>query len=85
MAVLEALAAGLPVILSPGCNLPEAESQGAGLIVLPDEILLAEALANLVNDAARRAMMGDQAQRWARETFAWPSIVQQLDRIYENL
>ena len=32
----EALAAGLPVILSPGCNLPEAAAAGAGLIVEPE-------------------------------------------------
>ena len=85
MAVLEALAAGRPVILSPGCNLPEAETQGAGVIVPPDEIPLTEALTQLVNDPQRREAMSQRARRWAHETFAWPSIVQQLDRIYQNL
>ena len=31
MAALEAMAAGLPVVLSPDCNLDEAETAGAGL------------------------------------------------------
>ncbi|MFN8452444.1 MAG: glycosyltransferase [Anaerolineae bacterium] len=44
MAALEALAAGLPVILSPGCNLPEAAEAGAGLIVEPQVEPLAAAL-----------------------------------------
>ena len=44
MAALEALAAGLPAILSPGCNLPEVAQYGAGLIVEPQVEPLAAAL-----------------------------------------
>ena len=85
MAVLEALATGLPVILSPGCNLPEAETQGAGLIVSPDEIPLTEALIQLATNAARRAAMGAQARRWAKDTFAWPRIATQMMSIYAGV
>jgi glycosyltransferase involved in cell wall biosynthesis len=85
MAVLEALAAGLPVILSPGCNLPEAETQGAGVIVLPEEIPLAEALTQLVNDPHRRETMSQRARIWANEVFAWPRIAAQMMDIYEKL
>ena len=85
MAVLEALAAGLPVILSPGCNLPETEARGAGLIVPPEEIPLAEALTRLVNDPHRRETMSQRAQTWARETFSWPRIAAQMMEIYESV
>jgi glycosyltransferase involved in cell wall biosynthesis len=44
MAALEAMAAGLPVILSPGCNLREAAACGAGLEVEPQVEPLAKAL-----------------------------------------
>jgi glycosyltransferase involved in cell wall biosynthesis len=85
MAVLEALAAGLPVILSPECNMPETEARGAGLIVLPDVDQLAEALTQLINDPQRRAATGRSAQTWARETFAWDRIATQMAEIYEKL
>lgn len=85
MAVLEALAAGLPVILSPGCNLPEVEVQGTGLIVSPEEQPLNEAITQLVNDPMRRDVMGQKAQTWARETFAWERIAAQMTEIYQHL
>lgn len=85
MAVLEALAAGLPVILSPGCNLPEVEVQGTGLIVSPEEQSLNEAITQLVNDPMRRDVMGQKAQTWARETFAWERIAAQMTEIYQHL
>ena len=58
MAALEALAAGLPAILSPGCNLPEVETSGAGLIVDPAVEPLAAALRDLLSDSARRTALG---------------------------
>jgi len=57
MAALEAMAAGLPVILSPGCNLPEAAEAGAGLIVEAQVEPMAAALRDLLPDAVQRASM----------------------------
>lgn len=85
MAVLEALAAGLPVILSPGCNLPETEARGAGLIVSPEQAPLSAALTLLVQDSTRRATMGQAAQAWAHSAFAWPGIAAQMTQVYEGI
>jgi glycosyltransferase involved in cell wall biosynthesis len=85
MASLEALASGIPVILSPGCNLPQAEMQGAGLIVPPEIDPLAKAMTELVNDPALRANMSRNAQLWAREAFSWSGIAEQMVKVYEGI
>jgi glycosyltransferase involved in cell wall biosynthesis len=85
MAALEALGAGLPVILSPGCNLPEAESAGAGLIVAPQVDALADALARLLTDSAARATMGAAARRLISERFTWDAAAARLETVYADL
>lgn len=85
MAALEALASGLPSILSPGCNLPEAAEAGAALIVEPQVEPLAAALRELLGDAARRARMGAAARSLIRKRFTWQSVGARLEAVYEAL
>ena len=84
MAALEALAAGLPVILSPGCNLPEAADYGAGVIVEPEVEPLAAALRNLLT-SADRVRMSDAARRLVRDQFTWDSVSTQLEAVYRAM
>ena len=85
MAALEALAAGLPTILSPGCNLPEVAQVGAGLIVEPQVEPLAAALRDLLPDADRRAAMASAGQRLVRERFTWASVAAHLEAVYQMM
>lgn len=82
MVVLEAMAAGLPVIVSPGCNLPEAAQSGAGLEVEVAVEPLAEALRLLLPDAERRATMGEAARMLVNERFTWDAVAAQLEGLY---
>ncbi|MEO8392120.1 MAG: glycosyltransferase [Chloroflexota bacterium] len=84
MAALEALAAGLPAILSPGCNLPEVAQYGAGLIVEPQVEPLAAALRALLTDSDLRARMGVAGRALVRERFSWASVAAQLESIYQT-
>jgi glycosyltransferase involved in cell wall biosynthesis len=85
MAALESLAAGLPVILSPGCNLPEAAEAGARVIVEPQVEPLAAALRDLLIHPEQRAAMGAAARTLARERFAWESVVERLEAVYREI
>lgn len=85
MAALEALAAGIPVILSPGCHLPEVAQAGAGLVIEPQLEPLAVALQGLLNDPARRARMGAAARKLACERFAWDRVAAQLEAVYVGM
>lgn len=82
MAVLEALACGLPVVLTPGCHFPEAEQAGAGVVVERAVEPLAAALRALLSDASRRAEMSRAARSLVERCYTWPQVVAQLDDAY---
>lgn len=85
MAALEAMAAGLPVILSPGCNLPEIEPAGAGIEVPPSVEPLAAALALLLGDTELRLKMGEAARALVEARFTWPRVAEQMESVYDTL
>jgi glycosyltransferase involved in cell wall biosynthesis len=85
MAVLEAMACRLPVILTPGCHFPEAAEAGAGLQVARTVDALAAALRDLLTDDARRASMGRLAHDLVAARYTWPQVVAQLDAVYTTV
>jgi glycosyltransferase involved in cell wall biosynthesis len=85
MVVLEAMAAGLPVLVSPGCNLPEVTQYGAGLEVEAAVEPLINALRSLLPDAPRRAAMSTAARKLIHERFTWDSVAAQLESLYQSL
>ncbi len=85
MVVLEAMAAGLPVIVSPGCYLPEVAQHGAGLEVEAAVEPLAGALAALLPDAALRERMGAAARALVQARFTWDAIAAQYEALYLTL
>ncbi|HVO69049.1 MAG TPA: glycosyltransferase, partial [Aggregatilineaceae bacterium] len=85
MAVLEAMACGLPVLLTPGCNFPEVVDAGAGMVV-PREIgPLSEALGALLIDGERRVSMGRLARELVQQRFTWPQVVAQMVDVYRRV
>jgi glycosyltransferase involved in cell wall biosynthesis len=82
MAVLEAMACGLPVLLTPGCHFPEAAEAGAGLVVAREVSALCDALRLLLTDGERRASMGRSARELVHARYAWPQVVTQLENVY---
>jgi poly(glycerol-phosphate) alpha-glucosyltransferase len=85
MAALEAMGAGVPVILSPGCNLPEAAEAGAGLVVPAAIDPLAAALTALLTDPVTRRAMGDQGRVLVAARFTWEAVAAQYELLYADL
>ncbi len=85
LALLEALAAGLPVLISPGCNMPEVESAGAGYVADATVEAVAVKLRELLVDASLRARMGSAARQLAAERYTWDKVALQLESVYQKL
>ena len=85
MAALEAMAAGMPVVLSPGCNMDEIEDDGAGFVVEPTVDAFASRLSELVVNADLRREMGTNAQLLVGEQFSWNRIAARLEDVYRSL
>jgi glycosyltransferase involved in cell wall biosynthesis len=82
--VLEAMAAGCPVVVSPEVGAAEiVRRAGAGIVVGGDPATLGPALAAFLGDEAGRRACGERG-RAAAERFAWPIVVRQMEDLYEE-
>jgi glycosyltransferase involved in cell wall biosynthesis len=86
LAVAEALAAGLPAIVTPGVALaPNVMSAGAGLVSDATEEALAAAIVWTADHPAALVEMGHRAWRLARRDLSWESTCSRLADLYAEL
>lgn len=83
MAILEALAARLPVLITPGCNFDEIRRAGAGLIASPDADATEKTIRDLLamSDAERQDM-GRRARQLVEGGYTWDRVADQLMAVY---
>jgi len=86
VAPLQALACGKPVIVSPGCNLPEVEFGKAGWVVKPRR----RELQSVLHEAFSRAPadleeMGRRGARIVEERYSWDRIGHEYLNLYARL
>jgi glycosyltransferase involved in cell wall biosynthesis len=86
MSVLEAWAYGLPVLMTPECNLPEGFASGAALEIRSGEGSFQDGMRTLLEMTDQeRAAMGLRGRRLVEERFTWPKVAAQMRRLYEEL
>jgi glycosyltransferase involved in cell wall biosynthesis len=85
--ILEGMLLGKPVVASAAGGVPELIRDGVtGFLTPPgDPASLADRLIPLLQDAALRARIGEQARAWAREHFSLQRHVAAMSTIYESL
>jgi phosphatidyl-myo-inositol dimannoside synthase len=83
--LLEAAAAGKPVVATRVGGIPDAVEDGkSGILVDPEDYQrLTQTLISLLLDAKARAVMGAYAQSRVREPFSWDRIVRQYETTLE--
>ena len=85
LCVMEALAYGVPVLISPYVNLaPEIEAAGVGWIVPLESAALQEQLADALDHEDERERRGRAGQEFARR-YTWREIAHDLERLYQSL
>jgi glycosyltransferase involved in cell wall biosynthesis len=85
LAVVESLAAGVPVIATRTCPWREIETYDCGFWVEQTAPAIAAAIRTLVDDPARRAGMGERAAALAREQYSWDAIAPRMAGLYADL
>ncbi len=82
--VLEAMAAGLPIVATRVGGTPEIIEHGvSGLLVPPrDSHALATAILQLLGDKGLAKRLGRSAQERAREQFSFERLLSELERLY---
>lgn len=83
----EAMACGTPVIATTAGAFPEVIADGeTGVLVQPgDARALADAIASLLRDPARRASMGAAGVRRIEEQFSWRVCAERTSALYEDV
>jgi glycosyltransferase involved in cell wall biosynthesis len=86
LAVIEAMAAGLPVIISDKVNIwREVHTAEAGRVIPCDASALADQILNLLGDPDAAARMGQKGRALVKERFQWPRIGRSLAEAYGRI
>ena len=84
MSTLEAICEGTPSVITTACNFDEIESDGAGKVVAPDPIELADAIIEVIRDPeAARVMSANAISLAAR--YSWQTVSRQIAGLYESV
>lgn len=85
VALLEAMACALPVLITPGCNLPEVAEADAGVVIRPAGDAVAAGLCALFASDADLRRRGTNGRALIATRFTWPHIARQTLAAYTAL
>lgn len=83
--LIESLACGIPIVITPEANFREAEQRGAALVAEGDSEELMRALALILSNADLRVKMGAAGARMVRDHYTWERICEQSLNCYASL
>lgn len=82
--VLEAMAAGCPVLVTPEVGLAaEVSATGAGVVVAGEPKDIADAIVALLDQPDLRRSMGERGRSVAASKYSWPAVARRMQLVYE--
>lgn len=85
-AILESMAAGVPVVAYQIGGNPELITKHTGLLVRPNDVeAFAEAMGGLLNGASQRAELGRNARAFAQTNFNMDKVRGRYEELYRDL
>lgn len=85
IAVLEAMAAKLPVVISEACNFPEVAQANAGVVIQSGVDGLSDALGGLFESHESLSSMGERGHQFVSENFTWAAATAKLKSVYADI
>jgi glycosyltransferase involved in cell wall biosynthesis len=85
IALLEAMIAGLPVIISKECRFPEVVAHDAGAVVDPRPEAVASAIVDFMSDSAKASAAGARGRALVSSSYTWQSIADRMCDAYRQL
>ena len=84
VALIEAMAAGRPVVSTAVGGVPDVVVHGAAGLLVPsgDAGALAAAIGSLLDDVGRRASMGSAGRALVHPAYSVPRLLTEIDRLY---
>lgn len=83
--VLEAGAAGTPVLITDQCGMNIVEDIEAGRVVRPTVAGLEAGIISMVSDAGKLSRMGGNLNKYTLDNFQWDAIVKKFISLYESI
>lgn len=84
MAVLEAMASGTAVLLSPRCHFPAVGERRLGAVAENDPVAIASALRKLLADRRELANMGRRGREVVLSEYSWDAVIDRLLDVYRE-
>lgn len=85
-AALEAMACGLPLVASDVGGIRDYLSEECAVFCEQGNAEgMADAVVELLNDPAKRSLMGDAGRKSAETHFAWPVVSKQMTDVYKTI
>ncbi len=82
--IVEAMACGLPCLISDASSLPEVGGQAAILLSPSSDVIWSETMIEVLTDTAKQSQMGKDGIEQAR-LFSWKKAASELLQIYQLL
>jgi glycosyltransferase involved in cell wall biosynthesis len=83
MSVAEAMAAGLPVVVTDRAPWPQVAELGLGCLVAHEPSAIANGILRILEHPAEACAMGARGKMWAREKFGWDAIGRSMREAYQ--
>lgn len=86
VAVLEAMASGCPVVVTPEVGLSDTVCEsGSGLVVNGDPVALGGSIKNLLLNPDLMHKMGENGKKVVKERFTWEAIALRMESVYKDI
>ena len=78
MAVGEAMAVGVPIIVTDTVNYPEVQGCGAGFVVAQNAVAVADGVDRVLANTGLQAEMRRAGERFAVEELSWDRVAERF-------